>query len=577
MWISQFTLIALSTIFGVLTLAETIDHPVRCRYVKGDAQWPDEGIWKRELPGVVNTPVRVNASSTDYTLFAKGVVDVQNAVKFAAKYNVRLTITNSGSDFLGRCDAGSGLWLAVGNLKGLRVHQDIHAAYESPPLNYSADPVSTANFIGPDRFDDAYVSFGTGVTAQELNDALAKSGLFAIGSAYGGVKVAGGYSLSGGHGPFSSKYGLASDNIISYKLITPTGSILTANLNTNTDLFWALRGGGSGFGIIIEATMKAHPTPLISMIRFWIRTTDPNDMVSIFGPSAYIMGKLVELNRRGVQGYFYIYPNTVWGYFLTADGDAGIETLKRMFDPLFGDIGDEFEATINKPIVTYANFDNYKQFFDWRFKERISPSGLEPAKSRGLSALDSRLLGEEHLSSRELARALKEAMPTSQGGQLRGHLVGGGAVVKRGEEMGAVNPAWRRAFVHLIASGSRPNATSLKVLAPEMGCYLNECSPRETHWKQTMFGSSYNRLYTIKQKYDPKGVLWSTPSVGADDYFLDGHRLCKTPPDAVQYNPYGFPPATDNNVTVSGGPGYSSLPASQEEAEREGPRLGTWN
>jgi FAD/FMN-containing dehydrogenase len=51
-----------------------------------------------------------------------------------------------------------------------------------------------------------------------------------------------GWMTGGGHSPISAKYGLGADNVLEIRLVAPTGDILTANANTNTDLFWALRG-----------------------------------------------------------------------------------------------------------------------------------------------------------------------------------------------------------------------------------------------------------------------------------------------------------------------------------------------
>jgi FAD/FMN-containing dehydrogenase len=80
------------------------------------------------------------------------------------------------------------------------------------------------------------------------------------------VKLAGGFAQGGGHAPFSSKYGLAADNILEYKVVTADGRLVVANSQTNTDLFLALRGGGGGtFGVVVEATMNAWPTPKIAV------------------------------------------------------------------------------------------------------------------------------------------------------------------------------------------------------------------------------------------------------------------------------------------------------------------------
>lgn len=102
--------------------------------------------------------------------------------------------------------------------------------------------------------------------------------------------------------------------------------------------------------------------------------------------------------------------------------------------------------------------------------------GSTETKPQGIFPMDSRLLGRDHLIDPSLADALEKAMPLMQYGQLRGNVVGGGKVWTAGnEKTTSVNPAWRKAYVHLIATGAeQPNADSLRKLAPDMGAYANE-------------------------------------------------------------------------------------------------------
>lgn len=61
----------------------------------------------------------------------------------------------------------------------------------------------------------------------------------------------------GGHGPWTTVKGMAADTVLEFEVVTAAGDIVTANADTNPDLFWALRGGGpSAFGVILSATFQ---------------------------------------------------------------------------------------------------------------------------------------------------------------------------------------------------------------------------------------------------------------------------------------------------------------------------------
>jgi FAD/FMN-containing dehydrogenase len=90
----------------------------------------------------------------------------------------------------------------------------------------------------------------------------------------GSVAVAGGFGQTAGHGPITPLYGLAADQFLEFKVVTADGALQVANKVVNPDLFWALRGGGgSTFGVVVEATVKAHPDVVIDETNWWFNST----------------------------------------------------------------------------------------------------------------------------------------------------------------------------------------------------------------------------------------------------------------------------------------------------------------
>lgn len=95
--------------------------------------------------------------------------------------------------------------------------------------------------------DKSTFTIGPGNRWEAVYRALANEGLFVIGGRVGIVGV-GGFLLGGGVNYFANQYGLALDNIKSYQIALGNGSIITASVTENSDLYKGLRGGGTNFG-----------------------------------------------------------------------------------------------------------------------------------------------------------------------------------------------------------------------------------------------------------------------------------------------------------------------------------------
>ncbi|EQB45410.1 FAD binding domain-containing protein [Colletotrichum gloeosporioides Cg-14] len=111
--------------------------------------------------------------------------------------------------------------------------------------------------------DNSNVSVGPGNRWVDVYEALAPYGLYSIG---GRMKTIGmsGLSLIGGFHYLTNKYGFAMDNVVSYDVVLSNGTTVVANVTSNADLFWALKGGANNFGVLTRFVFKTLPIPDIS-------------------------------------------------------------------------------------------------------------------------------------------------------------------------------------------------------------------------------------------------------------------------------------------------------------------------
>jgi hypothetical protein len=95
--------------------------------------------------------------------------------------------------------------------------------------------------------------------------------------------------MGGGHGLTSRKFGLTCDNLLVAHVVDANGNELDANATDNSDLYWALRGGGGGnFGIVTEFTFKIHPVDrVIAFSLSWPTGTAPAEIIKAWQSLAY--------------------------------------------------------------------------------------------------------------------------------------------------------------------------------------------------------------------------------------------------------------------------------------------------
>ena len=105
--------------------------------------------------------------------------------------------------------------------------------------------------------DRGIARVGPGAVWSEVAEAAAPFGLAPLSGSHPDVGVTG-YTLGGGLSWLSRRYGLASDSLLRTHVVTAAGSRLVASDQENADLFWALRGGGGGFGVVTSLELRLH-------------------------------------------------------------------------------------------------------------------------------------------------------------------------------------------------------------------------------------------------------------------------------------------------------------------------------
>ncbi|KAJ7064553.1 FAD dependent oxidoreductase [Mycena amicta] len=102
------------------------------------------------------------------------------------------------------------------------------------------------------------VRIGAGLIWDDVYAALEPLGVNVVGGRVSGVGVAG-FTLGGGYSWKTNQHGLTVDTVAAYKLVKPTGQVVSVTEAEDPELFFALKGGGNNFGIITEFTLRTFP------------------------------------------------------------------------------------------------------------------------------------------------------------------------------------------------------------------------------------------------------------------------------------------------------------------------------
>ncbi|UKZ80017.1 hypothetical protein TrVFT333_007781 [Trichoderma virens FT-333] len=519
--------------------------PPPCRYLPGDANWPNAAAWAslnstvhgRLIATVpIGTPYTTSSSlmqpffanqSCDpftpeskkcvlgnYVSYAVNVTcdaDVQAALAFATKYNIRVVVRNTGHDFFGRSTGAGALGIWTHNLKNISIS------------NYSSK-----NYTGP------AMKVGAGVQGYEMLQAAHSNGYVAVSGECPTVGVAGGYTQGGGHSALSTSFGLGADQTLEFEVVTAAGNILTASPSQNSDLYWALSGGGSGYGVVTSMTVKVHPGATIGGATVTIAaatTTQANFNKLVSGFHA-LLPAMIDKGAMVIylvnNEIFMLNPVTVYN----STADYVQNTVLADFNALLSQLGITPVASQYTELSYYDHYNTY----------------MGPLPNGNLA------VGDYNYGSRLIPRSVLENNNDAFQAVLQNLTAHGVLAVGSSANYGvqphgnnAVNPVWRTTTVHLQI-GTPWNNTApwsqmiadqktitneyvpqLTAVTPGSGAYMNEGDFQQPNWQQTFFGTNYNTLLSIKKKYDPNSLFYGLRLVGSEAWTVgnDG-RMCRS-------------------------------------------------
>jgi len=155
--------------------------------------------------------------------------DVVSALQFAKNNDLQVAVRGGGHHVAGYAVCDDGIVIDMSPMHAVRVDQE-----------------------------NRTVSVGAGARWAEVDEATQPFGLATPGGEVSETGIAG-LTLGGGVGYLRRKYGLSCDNLLSVELVTADAQVIHASDSDNSDLFWALRGGGGNFGIVTNFKYRLHP------------------------------------------------------------------------------------------------------------------------------------------------------------------------------------------------------------------------------------------------------------------------------------------------------------------------------
>ncbi|RYP45601.1 hypothetical protein DL768_008080 [Monosporascus sp. mg162] len=510
--------------FGNANDVASIGPNTECRSIPGDPGWPSDGEWSSlnaSIDGALLKPEPAAAACYP------GPNYDQQRCRFLVETAASVRCRNTGHDFGGRSVGAGSLSIWVHHLKDFELIPEY----------------TQGNYTGP------AVRYGAGIEAWEMYNFMAANGITLVAPGGSTVGGAGGWLSSGGHSSITSTFGLGADQALSIEVVTADGRVVTADPEINTDLFWALRGGGGAtYGIITSVIMKAYASINLTTSSLTLGTPSPISDIDTFWQAVSLYYRFcADILDAGGFGFSYIYPGANNSYRFTTSSQFPGKTPSEVRDfmqPLYSEL-DRIGVNMVNPTPTTRVFGSPR-----------GGGGDRPVNTR----YRSRLLPRENWEDDELFNRTMAAIREATEGGYENDFYFHGTLTSPTEEVAgwpgrdsAVIPAWRNNRMHAMLMDLQPVGITaaeardrdammqtymqlLRDVSPGAGSYMNEGDPGEPNWQEAFYGDHYTRLLKIKRARDPWGLFWAPTTVGSEGWEvqpLDGYpnsqngRLCR--------------------------------------------------
>jgi FAD/FMN-containing dehydrogenase len=400
------------------------------------------------------------------------VADVMAAVRFGHENGIRVSIRGGGHNAggLGVCDGGLVIDLSA--------------------INYvHVDPASRTVRVGGGSkwgdVDHATHAFGLAVPS----GILASTGV-------------GGLTLGGGSGHLTRKYGLTIDNLLAADVVLADGTFVVASADENTDLFWAIRGGGGNFGVVTSFLFQGHPVHTVCAGPMLWELDQAADVMKWY--REFIVQAPEEIN--GFFAFMTVPPGPPFPEHLHFRKMCGIvwcytgliEKANEILDPIRGYRKPAFEFFAPMPFpMLQGMFDGlYPAGLQWYWKADF-------VKELGDEAI---ALHIEHASRMPTMHSTMHLYPV------------GGAAHKPGN---SETPwSYRDAVWSQVIVGVDPDPANRELITGWAkdyydalhpygagGAYVNFMMDEGDVRIKATYRDNYDRLANVKKKFDPKNFF----------------------------------------------------------------------